>query len=215
MNLTYTERFARLVTEIQRNIKRRKTDEHVRFAYNGVGYDLADRTQRMALIGQVAGDYVVAHDTMVEEVMRLWVAGGCKGKCPDIISRDTALLDRLANAILDEELTDNTSWKTHHEEYPFLSELQMARRTDGIHQRKYEGDSGEAKLSAAANIGTDGKSYNTPRRRERSNNENIFMDEGIRTRNKERKAAYEEFTKEQPVYTRMMTPEEKEAYGCL
>lgn len=213
MTMTYTELFAVLVADLEITIKRRKNDASIRFAYDVV-YDVADRTERMALIERISDDYVSAHADVNQRAIDAWEERGGKGERPVSLTLNTALLDRLSNALLDEELTDPTGWKSRHTEYPFLSELQMARRTDGNHQRKYEGDSGEAKLSAAQNYGIDGRSYNVPLRRERSKNENIFMDEGIRTMNKERKAAYEEFTREQPVITRMMTPEEREAYGC-
>jgi len=214
MTMTYTELFAVLVADLEITIRRRKNDASIRFAYDGAEYDVGDRTERMTLIQLIADEYVKAHADVNQRTIDAWEERGGNGERPVSLTLNTALLDRLSNAVLDEELTDPTGWKSRHTEYPFLSELQMARRTDGNHQRKYEGDSGEAKLSAAQNYGTDGRSYNVPLRRERSKNENIFMDTGIKTRNKERKATYEAFTGEQPVHTRMMTPEEREAYGC-
>jgi hypothetical protein len=117
------------------------------------------------------------------------------GEMPDAVS-----LERLANLCLHEELTDSDRMKTRNNEYPFLSETQLARRQEGLHARG--GTSGEVPLSAADSIGTDGKSYGVPTRRERNSRENRFVDKEAKIRNKERKHRYAEFTKVQPVIVR-------------
>lgn len=46
------------------------------------------------------------------------------------------LLEGLADAILNEELSDPNPWKIKNTEYPFMSEHQLIRRTRGHKQRK-------------------------------------------------------------------------------
>jgi hypothetical protein len=113
---------------------------------------------------------------------------------------DSTALERMADLCLYEELTDNDRMKVRNNEYPFLSETQLARRQEGLHARG--GTSGEVPLSAADSIGTDGKSYGTPTRRERNSRENRFVDKEAKIRNKDRKHRYTEFTKVQPVIVR-------------
>jgi hypothetical protein len=116
------------------------------------------------------------------------------GEMPDGVA-----LERMADLCLWEELTDNDRMKVRNNEYPFFSETQLARRQEGVHARS--GTSGEVPLSAAESIGTDGKSYAVPTRRERNSRENRFVDKEAKIRNKERKHNYTEFTKVQPVIT--------------
>jgi hypothetical protein len=106
-------------------------------------------------------------------------------------------LERMSDLALCEELTDNDRMKVRNNEYPFFSETQLARRQEGVHARS--GTSGEVPLSAAESIGTDGKSYAVPTRRERNSRENRFVDKEAKIRNKERKHNYTEFTKVQQV----------------
>lgn len=176
---TYTERFAALVTEIQLNIKKRKHDEGVRFAYGGVGYDLADRPQRMALIERVTDDYVKAHADVNQASLETWAATGSKSERPSPIPLDTALLDRLADAILDEELTDPHPDKVTNTEYPFMSEWQLDLRRDK-----------ETGLKAAEETGTDGRDYRKPTRRRRTNYENWRVDADAKGRNEHRRQQY-------------------------
>lgn len=112
---------------------------------------------------------------------------------------DGVALERLADLCLYEELTDNDRMKVRNNEYPFLSETQIARRQEGVHARG--GTSGEVPLSAADSLGSDGKNYGIPTRRERNSRENRFVDKEAKIRNKERKHKYAEFTKVQPVIT--------------
>jgi hypothetical protein len=117
------------------------------------------------------------------------------GEMPDAVA-----LERLADLVLYEELTDDDRMKVRNNEYPFLSETQLARRQEGLHARG--GTSGEVPLSAADSVGSDGKSYGIPTRRERNKRENRFVDKEAKIRNKERKHNYTEFTKVQPVIVR-------------
>jgi hypothetical protein len=116
---------------------------------------------------------------------------------------DSTALERMADLCLYEELTDTDRMKVRNNEYPFFSETQLARRQEGLHARG--GTSGEVPLAAAESVGTDGRSYGIPTRRERNKRENRFVDKEAKIRNKERKQNYVEFTKVQPVIVRKMS----------
>lgn len=105
--MTYKTKFIELVDAIITNIKRRKTEDSLRFGYNGAGYDLHDRSARIELIRSITDDYVTNH-----------------GELPD-----AAELERLADAILDEELTDQSSRKIANVEYPHQNAGQRKRRS--------------------------------------------------------------------------------------
>lgn len=147
--------------------------------------------QRIAEVREVSDRYALAHSRTFDEEMPF--------NPPDCF-----LLEQLANLLLHEDLTDSTAWKSRQSEYPFLSEIQLARRRDGVHQRKNEGGSGEVHLNAANYRASDGRDHGIPRRKFRSNNDNIKIDEEKRSRNAERRRKYEEFTKVQPVITYKM-----------
>lgn len=114
---------------------------------------------------------------------------------------DSVALERLSDLILHEELTDPDEHKVLHNEYPILSETQIARRQEGKHSRKTDNPKIEVPLSIAENVGVDGKNHVIPSRRVRSPRENKFIDKAAKIRNKERKEMYDEFTKVQPVVT--------------
>jgi hypothetical protein len=113
---------------------------------------------------------------------------------------DSVALERLADLCLHEELTDPDEHKVSRNEYPFLSDTQIARRQEGKHSRKTDNPKIEVPLGIAENFGIDGKMHDYPARRVRSERENAFVDKEARIRNKERKHKYVEFTKVQPVY---------------
>ncbi|MBG9774236.1 hypothetical protein [Brevibacillus laterosporus] len=104
-------------------------------------------------------------------------------------------LEQLADVILHEELTDPDAYKGTHNEYPILSETQLARRREGKHKRRGSGMGGEASLAIAQETGTDGRSYRKPARRKRSPYENRFVDENAQIRNKQRREQYEKYRK--------------------
>jgi hypothetical protein len=131
----------------------------------------------------------------IEELTETYVA--TTGEWPDVVA-----LERLADLCLYEELTDDDRMKVRNNEYPFLSSEQMARRQEGKHVRKSDNPNIEVPLAIADNIGSDGRNYNEPTRRVRSERENRFVDKEARSLNKERKRKYSEFTKVQPVIIR-------------
>jgi hypothetical protein len=112
------------------------------------------------------------------------------GEMPDGIA-----LERLADLILYEELTDSDRMKVRNNEYPILSEYQFDRRDNVV---STVGDDIE-------NSPSDGRKYLKPTRRTRSDYENKFVNKKAKIRNKERKQSYTEFTKVQPVIVRKMS----------
>lgn len=158
------------------------------FIYKGAAYDVYhDRHARIMAIDHVSADYLrdcTEEDRSIEPV----------------------LLERLADAILYEELTDTSSAKATREEYPFLSDTQLARRRSGRHTRRtgvgrgetsiemYESGSEKHHIGGGAYLSTDGRDYRIPIQRTRSINELIAIDENTVSRNKERAAQYRKDT---------------------
>lgn len=124
--------------------------------------NIADRAARMHAIDDLINEYVNAI-----------------GTAPDPVQ-----LERLANYILREELTDSNPHKVRHAEYPIFTETQLKRRRGT-----------EAPEHAAYYIGNDGRDYRYPERRKRSIKEMLFIDKKAKSRNKERRRKYREFTK--------------------
>jgi hypothetical protein len=119
---------------------------------------------------------------------------------------DAVALERWRTCVLYEELSDPDEHKVSRNEYPILSETQIARRQEGKHARKSDNPKIEVPLGIAENYGTDGKVHDYPTRRQRSERENKFVDKEAKIRNKERKHTYHEFTKVQPVVVRKLNP---------
>lgn len=134
---------------------RRKTGEPITYA--GASYNVHDRAARIELIRRLTEDYTAANDKYPEG----------------------ALLERLADAVLNEELSDQKKNKTRTTEYPFLSERQFRTR----HEQ-------EVGLEGAATTGVDGRDYRMPKRRKRSNYENNFVDKHARSTNADRRKQY-------------------------
>jgi hypothetical protein len=112
------------------------------------------------------------------------------GEMPDAVT-----LERLADLILYEELSDTHPDKVTRTEYPFFSETQFEERRKS-----------EASFKLSEEQGVDGRNHKPPVRRERTNRELKFIDKQARARNKERKHTYHEFTKVQPVVVRKLNP---------
>jgi hypothetical protein len=124
---------------------------------------------------------IVKINTLIEDYF------GKTGEMPDAVA-----LERLADLILYEELTDSDRMKVRNNEYPILSEYQFDRRDNVV---STVGDDIE-------NSPSDGRKHLKPTRRTRSDYENKFVNKKAKIRNKERKQAYTEFTKVQPVIIR-------------
>jgi hypothetical protein len=109
------------------------------------------------------------------------------------VQPDTSI-DRLADILLHDKLYNPSLTKMLDEEYPIMSERQFDRRESREVKSTKDMDGNSA----------DGRYHGKPTRRERSAYENRFVDKKARIRNKERKKAYQEFTKVQPVFIRKM-----------
>jgi hypothetical protein len=104
------------------------------------------RQARFAAIKRLTDEYIAA-----------------TGRRPDPVQ-----LDRLATLCLYEEVTDKDRMKMRKNEYPIMSDEQLARRKEGKHKRDEDGIYVEVPFSVANNIGIDGRDYGLPRRRKRS-----------------------------------------------
>ena len=106
-------------------------------------------------------------------------------------------LERLADALLHEELADRSPYKVAHEEYPILSEAQLRRRRFGRSAAGGSNMRGEVALDAAGDggavsdyVAADGFSYARPTRRPRSLYESAFVEERTISRVADRAATY-------------------------
>jgi hypothetical protein len=143
--------------------------------------DLQQATKRGLLSRERRFEYIEA---VMEEYFRL------TGEMPD-----AKALERLADLCLYEELFNPSLTKMQDEEYPIMSDRQYERR------QNTEFATGKRLDQNAA----DGQEHGRPIRRNRSDYENRFLDKKAKIRNKERKKAYSEFTKVQPVVVRKMS----------
>jgi hypothetical protein len=163
--------------------------------YKSILHEAIMELQQMAKRGEVLRkDLFWAIDVLTEEYFAK------NGEFPD-----AAALERLADLCLYEEITDSNPDKMTTEEYPIMSDTQLARRREGKHRKKEANYRIEVPLGIAENYGIDGKVHDYPTRRQRSERENSFVDKEARARNKERKHAYNEFTKVQPVVVRKIS----------
>lgn len=152
-----------------------------------IATNIADRTERMAAVQALIDRYI-------EE----------NGEVPD-----RAQLERLTDYVLREELTDPNLHKVLHNEYPFLSETQLERRRFGARGSEDSNMRGEVSLNigddiddsesrqhsgVGSQLATDGKTYRYPIRRTRSKQEQIFLDENTKIRNKRRAKQYKKDT---------------------
>jgi hypothetical protein len=146
--------------------------------------DVIDDLRRRTKADELPRDVRIAEiDRVTEEWFRE------TGEMPD-----AKQLERLADLILHEELTDGSN--------EILSDTQIARRQEGKHSRKTSNPKIEVPFKMAENLGTDSRNYNKPIRRERSLRENEHIDKAAKSRNDERHKRYKEFTKVQPVEVR-------------
>lgn len=158
-----------------------------------IAADIEDRTERMAAVKALIDRYIDAH-----------------GAAPY-----AAQIERLTDYILREELTDPDPYKSEHNEYPILSEIQLARRREGRRGSastnvrgetpiKSDGDdenTSDKHAGAGVYLASDGRDYRRPIRRTRSKCELIYVDEHAKIRNKQRAEQYKRDTAPGPVVT--------------
>jgi hypothetical protein len=150
--------------------------------------DIIADIKRRAKAGELPREVRIAE---IDRVTEEWFAR--TGDMPD-----AKQLEKLADLILHEELTDTHPDKMTTVEYPFMSEEQYARRTEGRHVKK-KNNRKEVGFSASHTVGTDGRNHAKPLRRVREDGENRHIDKVTKIRNKERRDRYNDFTKVQPV----------------
>lgn len=102
-------------------------------------------------------------------------------------------LERLADLLLYEELSNTHPDKMAREEYPIMSDYQLSRR-----------HSGEVSMKVAEEYGVDRRCYKPPVRRKRTRKETWQIDREAKSRNEERRKVYREFTKVQLVLSYIM-----------
>lgn len=168
-----------------------------------------NREDRFVKIDAVSTQYAVAHASLNDRKLAQAKAkaeeSGKKLVLPPLNLPDSQALDRLSDLCLYEELTDKSQNKVRELEYSFLSAMQMARRTEGAHERNTGVQKGEAPFTNAETIATNGRNYAVPKRRKRSIHEDLLRDEQAMIRNEERRRKYIEFTAVQPVITHKMS----------
>ncbi|PEC58437.1 hypothetical protein CN556_24895 [Bacillus wiedmannii] len=97
-------------------------------------------------------------------------------------------LERLADLLLYEDLSNAHPDKMAREEYPIMSDHQLSRR-----------HSGEVSMKVAEEYGVDRRNYKPPVRRKRTRRETWQIDREAKSRNEERRKVYREFTRVQVV----------------
>ncbi|MEH6941659.1 hypothetical protein [Bacillus sp. JJ722] len=132
---------------------------------------LADRGRRNQVVFGLIADYILANDRM-----------------PDVNQ-----ITRLNDILLCEEITDNHPDKMSREEYPIISETQLARRHAGVHRKNDGGGLREVPFHLVENFGTDGMPYEYPTRRKRTRQEETCVDEKTQSRNAQRRKSYRDF----------------------
>jgi hypothetical protein len=155
----------------------------------------ADQAPGDAMLVDIMADSKFA-DTLANRDLRIQIIENltdCYFEATDA-SPDAKQLERLADAILCEELTDQRRNKMQTVEYSFMSTWQL----DARHEKEY------AEVLADGH-GADGRNYNRPTRRVRTGREHHAVNKQAKSRNDARKAKYREFTKVQPVITRWIT----------
>ncbi|EJR82867.1 hypothetical protein COK65_30620 [Bacillus thuringiensis] len=97
-------------------------------------------------------------------------------------------LERLADLLLYEELSNTHPDKMAREEYPIMSDYQLSRR-----------HSGEVSMKVAEEYGSDRRNYKPPLRRKRTRKETWQIDREAKSRNEERRKVYREYTRVQVI----------------
>lgn len=118
------------------------------------------------------------------------------GETPD--SRE---LQRLANEILREDLTDKRSNKVQEDEYSFLSDTQKKRRKFGVHQRKGKYEVGEVPLKHLEGFDLDGNLHRGTNRVHKSIGDMVTIDINSRPFDEHTRKQYEKFIKPGKVFT--------------
>ncbi|CAM2952603.1 hypothetical protein PASE110613_09210 [Paenibacillus sediminis] len=182
---TYREITAELTHELEQTLRInfKSSDAPITFEYGGRSYNIRDRETRMLLVAAIQDAYYRAHGEFNQRTLDAWVERGCRGERPSPATVDAALMDRLTDVVLYEEIADESADKITNAEYSFMSERQLDRRRDK-----------ETSDTAAESRGADGRDYRTPTKRRRTPYENWRVDADAKIRNKARAAQYKRDT---------------------
>lgn len=156
---------------IASNIYRALRGSNSTVYYNDIPYNVSDRHERQRLVENLLADNY------------------------DEVRRNPDITERLTNAILYEELSDMHPDKMSRDEYPIMSEHQLARRQFGAHREKTTIPRIEVPISSLMNLATDGRDYSYPKRRQQTIEEMIYMDEVTLNRDAETCERYLDFKK--------------------
>jgi hypothetical protein len=184
--MDYKQELLRRVEELELSTKRGEV-----FEYERQKYDLTIRDERMRVIDIISTKYAISHAEFNDNMKR--VASERGEDIPLAIPYDVFLLERLSELVLHEENTDMDRMKSKLGDYPFLTKTQLARRKEGKHKRKEDFSFIEVPLAVAGNVGTDGRDYNYPIKRKRSERECTFVNEKARSNNRLVRKKYEAF----------------------
>lgn len=185
-DVTYREALAASVAEMETKMRalfKAPDSPPIPFEHDNKRFNLRDRDSRNCAVESVVDAYTLAHNDFNAENQRRYFDRGGNGEGPALIPADSALLDRLADVLLYEEITDENPYKIAHTEYPFMSERQLDLRRDR-----------ETSDSSAESHAVDGKDYRAPEKRRRTPYENYHVDTGAKIRNAERAAQYKRDT---------------------
>ena len=205
---TYIERTTTAIEALESALRRLfKADDTppIPYVYNGATYDVRDRETRMLVIAAIQDAYYRDHGEHNQYALDAWYAKGSPGQRPTPVPANAALLDRLTNVALFEELTDANPYKAQHNEYPFYSDTQLDRIRNGRRGSEPTNMRGETPVREDGDLGpgvilsADGRDHGDPRRRNRTKRENVSVDAGAKIRNKARAAQYKRDTAEGPV----------------
>lgn len=191
--MTYIERTRAAVEALEAALRTHfKADgaPRISFTYGRRAYNIRDRETRMLVIAAIQNDYYREHGEHNQRILDAWYAKGCRGERPSPVPVDSALMDRLTDAVLYEEITDPNPHKIAHTEYPFMSERQLDLRRDR-----------EASEGAVKTRGSDGKDHREPTKRKRTAYENYCVE-----KNAQRSAQYKRDTAVGPVLRRTSEP---------
>lgn len=133
---------------------------------------IEDRDERMAAVQALIDEYV----TEVEE------------------RPDGGVIERLTDYILREELTDDDPYKIVHNEYPFLSRMQLERRQFGQRGAQRSNITGEASLDSFHSYDSNSVNQRLPVRRKLRVYEQLLIDQNTKIRNDARAAQYKRDT---------------------
>ncbi|MFD1267588.1 hypothetical protein ACFQ3Y_09160 [Paenibacillus motobuensis] len=183
---TYIERTRSTIEAIESALRTKfKADDSapIPLTYRDRTYNLRNRSARILVAATISDDYLREHGEFNQLALDKWRDKGEQGQRPSPVSVDTALLDRLTDALLYEELTDERPDKMTLEEYPIMSEHQEERRRDN-----------EYADVLAESYDASGKNRAEPVRRVRTAREQRFVEKLARKKNRERKARYKRDT---------------------